>query len=110
MRAELVELIESTRVMPNARYFGMVNRPAGTPCTFTIFDSRITVKNQYKSRASSRGVVLSLDGKDLVGIWGYHLKKEERGVLIKTKCGREHRIEPDQEVTEILIDGRKVYP
>ena len=31
------------------------------------------------------------------------------GVLIITKCGGKHHVEPSQEVAKIYVDGKKVY-
>lgn len=95
------ELIE-TQGAPSVRFFTSDNSKGR--CDFTIFNDDVVIENH----SQGLGVELSLNGKRLVGIWGYHLPRK-KGVLIRTKCGEEHRIEPDQEVTEIYVDGKKVY-
>ena len=37
-------------------------------------------------------------------------RKHNDGVFIKTGCGETHHVKPSQEVSEIYIDGERVYP
>lgn len=37
-------------------------------------------------------------------------RDKKLGVLIKSDCGEEHHVKPTQKVSEILVDGKQIYP
>lgn len=52
------------------------------------------------------------DGLTAYGLWtmvNRAVERMDRGVIIKTKCGSSRQIIEEQEISEILLDGKVIY-
>lgn len=76
------------------------------------------ILNQYKTVEDLQKDfdALNSSGSQCMTLWGAvrnyldNKKQKDQGVLITTRCGEEHHVEPTQKVETITLNGEQVYP